>query len=126
MGRMVHWKAGGAQGLERFVTAFLIINPRSGSGNPNADELAAEARARGIEAHVLAPGEDPARLARASAAEALGVAGGDGSLAPVAEVALERGAAFAAVPFGTRNHFARDLGIDPNDSLGASAAFRRP
>jgi diacylglycerol kinase family enzyme len=124
MGRMAHSKARGSQGLERFLTGFLIINPHSGSGNPNADELAAEARARGIEAHVLVSGEDPARLARASSAEALGVAGGDGSLAPVAEVALERGAAFAAVPFGTRNHFARDLGLDRNDPLGALDAFR--
>ena len=124
MGRMAHSKARGSQRLERSVSGFLIINPRSGSGNPTADELAAEARARGIEAHVLAPGEDPARLARASSAEALGVAGGDGSLAPVAEVALERGAAFAAVPFGTRNHFARDLGLDRNDPLGALEAFR--
>ena len=42
----------------------------------------------------------------------------------MAEVALERGAAFAAVPFGTRNHFARDLGLDRNDPLGALEAFR--
>ena len=54
----------------------------------------------------------------------LGVAGGDGSLAQVAEIALQRGAAFAAVPFGTRNHFARDLGLDRNDPLGALDAFR--
>src|SRR5438094_5579336 len=124
MGRMAHSKARGSQRLERAVTGFLIINPRSGSGNPNADELAAEARSRGIEAHVLAPGEDPARLARAASADALGVAGGDGSLAPVAEVALQRGAAFAAVPFGTRNHFARDLGLDRGDPVGALEAFR--
>ena len=41
------------------------------------------------------------------------MAGGDGSLAPVAEVALERDAAFVCIPFGTRNHFARDLGPRP-------------
>jgi diacylglycerol kinase family enzyme len=51
------------------------------------------------------------------------VAGGDGSLAAVVQVALERDLPFACVPFGTRNHFARDLGLDPDDPLAALAAF---
>jgi diacylglycerol kinase family enzyme len=51
------------------------------------------------------------------------MAGGDGSLAAVAQVALERGVPFVAVPFGTRNHFARDLGLDRDDPIGALAAF---
>jgi diacylglycerol kinase family enzyme len=41
----------------------------------------------------------------------------------VAEVAVERDLPFACVPFGTRNHFARDLGLDPDDPLAALAAF---
>ncbi|MDX6407966.1 MAG: hypothetical protein QOE13_1037 [Gaiellaceae bacterium] len=53
----------------------------------------------------------------------LGMAGGDGSLAPVAEVALDRGSAFVCIPFGTRNHFARDLGLDRDDPVGALRAF---
>ena len=40
------------------------------------------------------------------------MAGGDGSLAAVAEVAIEQDVPFVCVPFGTRNHFARDLGLD--------------
>ena len=51
------------------------------------------------------------------------MAGGDGSLAAVAQVALERGVPFVAVPFGTRNHFARDLGLDRDDPVGALDAF---
>ena len=51
------------------------------------------------------------------------MAGGDGSLAPVADVALQRGAAFVCIPFGTRNHFARDLGLDRDDPIGALRAF---
>lgn len=57
-------------------------------------------------------------------AEALGAAGGDGSLGPVAGVALERDLPFVCVPFGTRNHFARDLGLDADDPLAALGAFR--
>jgi diacylglycerol kinase family enzyme len=53
----------------------------------------------------------------------LGIAGGDGSLAPVADVALERDGAFVCIPFGTRNHFARDLGLDRDDPIGALRAF---
>ena len=52
------------------------------------------------------------------------MAGGDGSLAAVASVALERDLPFVCVPFGTRNHFARDLGIDRDDLIGALAAFQ--
>ena len=51
------------------------------------------------------------------------MAGGDGSLAPIAAVALERDLPFVCIPFGTRNHFARDLGIDRNDPSGALQAF---
>jgi diacylglycerol kinase family enzyme len=53
----------------------------------------------------------------------LGVAGGDGSLALVAGVAVEAGCPFVCIPFGTRNHFARDLGLDVDDPLAALAAF---
>jgi diacylglycerol kinase family enzyme len=105
------------------LASLLVINPRSGESSPTADELAAEAHAIGVQTHVLREGEDPAELARASTAEVLGMAGGDGSLAPVAEVALERGAAFVCIPFGTRNHFARDLGLDRDDPIAALRAF---
>jgi diacylglycerol kinase family enzyme len=52
------------------------------------------------------------------------MAGGDGSLAVVASVALERDLPFVCIPFGTRNHLARDLGIDRDDPIGALAAFQ--
>jgi diacylglycerol kinase family enzyme len=105
------------------VKGFLLINPRSGSGSVGASELVATAAKHGIETHVLQEGEDAAALAGDSAAEILGIAGGDGSLAAVAEVALERERAFVCIPFGTRNHFARDLELDRGDPTGALAAF---
>jgi diacylglycerol kinase family enzyme len=36
---------------------------------------------------------------------------------------MERDLAFVCVPSGTRNHFARDLGLDPGDPIGALEAF---
>jgi diacylglycerol kinase family enzyme len=100
---------------------FLIVNPNSGAGG--AEELVTAARERGVEVHVLAEGDDLQQLARRADADALGMAGGDGSLAPVAEVALERSLPFACVPFGTRNHFARDVGLDRDDPIAALDAF---
>ena len=105
------------------MRGFLLINPRAGTESPTADELAAAARERGIEAHLLRDGEDAAELARAADAEVLGAAGGDGSVATVAAVAVERDLPFVVVPYGTRNHFARDLGLDRDDPLAALDAF---
>ena len=105
------------------MKGLLIVNPRSGRARPDTESVVAEARRLGIETHLLQPGDDPAEVARRSSAEVLGVAGGDGSLAPVANAALERGAAFVCVPFGTRNHFARDLGLERDDPAAALGAF---
>ena len=105
------------------VRGFLLINPRAGSESPTADELAQAARERGVEARVLGEGDEPAELARAAEADVLAAAGGDGTVATVAAVAVERDLPFVVVPFGTRNHFARDLGLDRDDPLGALDAF---
>jgi diacylglycerol kinase family enzyme len=105
------------------MAGFLLVNPRSGDARPTGNELVAAAARIGVDAHVLAEREDPAELARDAGADALGVAGGDGSLAVVAEVAHERDLPFVCIPYGTRNHFARDLGLDRDDPIGALGAF---
>jgi diacylglycerol kinase family enzyme len=74
----------------------------------------------------LAAGDDlRTRVLQAVAdgADALGMAGGDGSLTAVAEVAVARGLPFVCIPVGTRNHFALDLGVDRKDVPGALDAF---
>src|SRR5438309_4943396 len=103
--------------------AFLIVNPRSGE-NGTGEELLRAAAGREIECHVLRRGDDAAELARRADADVLGVAGGDGSLAAVAAVAIERDLPFVCVPAGRRNHFARDAGLDRRDPAAALAAFR--
>jgi diacylglycerol kinase family enzyme len=102
---------------------FLIVNPRSGGESPGAEELRDAARERGVTVHFLQEGDDLPALAREAGADVLGMAGGDGSLAAVAEVAIEQDVPLVVVPFGTRNHFARDLGLDRNDPLAALDAF---
>ena len=104
----------------------LFFNPRSGGGKAERFALADEARARGIEPIELKPGEDLETLVRGAVergADALAMAGGDGSQAIVAAIAAERGLPYACVPAGTRNHFALDLGVDRDDVVGALDAF---
>jgi diacylglycerol kinase family enzyme len=105
------------------VAGFLIINPRAGDERPSADELRDEAERRGVTTHVLQESEDVGEIARSAPEGPLGMAGGDGSLAAVGGVALERGLPLVVIPFGTRNHLARDLGLDRDDPLGALKSF---
>jgi diacylglycerol kinase family enzyme len=104
----------------------LLINPRSGNGRATRAALAKHAREQGIEAVVVTPEQSLAGLVREAVdrgADALGMAGGDGSLAVVATAALTHGLPFVCIPAGTRNHFALDLGVDRRDVVGALGAF---
>jgi len=108
-------------------SAHLILNPAAGGGAaPFLGGLTRTASERGIRVGVLEPGED-ARLAAIAAveggADVLGVAGGDGSVAAVAGVTVERRLPLVVMPTGTLNHFARDLGLDLARPLRALEAF---
>jgi diacylglycerol kinase family enzyme len=97
------------------ASRHLIINPAAGSAATLTETLTAAARERGIGVRVLESGEemrDAALEAADDGAESLAVAGGDGSVAAVAGVAVERNLSLVVVPTGTLNHFARDLGLD--------------
>jgi len=104
----------------------LLMNPKSGGGKVERFHLVEEAKRRGIEPIVLAPGDDLLRLAQQAVdrgADVLGMAGGDGSQALVAGVATAHDVGFVCVPAGTRNHLAMDLGLDRDDVVGALDAF---
>ena len=104
----------------------LFVNPKSGDGTASRTALADRARERAIEVVLLGPDQSLTTLvgeAVAAGADALGMAGGDGSLAVVAAAAHAQDLPFVCIPAGTRNHFALDLGIDVNDPVGALDAF---
>ncbi|MGZ4256903.1 MAG: diacylglycerol/lipid kinase family protein [Gaiellaceae bacterium] len=104
----------------------LFVNPRSGGGKAARAGIAERASELGIDVIVLHPGDSlPALVEQAveGGADALGMAGGDGSLAVVASAALAHGLPFVCVPAGTRNHFALDLGVDRGDLVGSLNAF---
>ena len=104
----------------------LIMNPWSGGGKVDRFNLVQECRDRGIEPVVLAKGDDLIELAEdaiARGADVIGMAGGDGSQALVATVAMRHGIPHVVIPAGTRNHLALDLGLDRDDVVGALDAF---
>jgi diacylglycerol kinase family enzyme len=104
----------------------LFVNPRSGGGAASRARVAEKARERGIKVVILDPGQsllNHVDEAVDQGADALGMAGGDGSLAVVAAAAAAHGLPFICVPAGTRNHFALDLGVDRHDLAGALDAF---
>ncbi len=104
----------------------LIGNPRSGGGKVERFGLVDLATADGVETVLLEPGVDLEALTRdavARGADCLGMAGGDGSQALVASVAVEHGVPFVCISAGTRNHFALDLGLNRDDPRPGLAAF---
>ncbi len=103
----------------------LLLNPLSGHGVATASRLGERARALGIRPIELHFDDlrELAEQAVADGADVLGMAGGDGSQAVVADVARRHDLPFVCVPAGTRNHFARDLGLDRDEPADALAAF---
>src|SRR3954463_735853 len=107
---------------------FFVMNPRSGGGKVARFDLQQRAEALGAEVALLdQPHTDVQQLARdalARGADLLGVAGGDGTQALVAQVAAEHDVAFLVISAGTRNHFALDLGLDRTDPARCLDALR--
>jgi diacylglycerol kinase family enzyme/membrane-associated phospholipid phosphatase len=101
----------------------VTVNPRSG---PDDYDPAADIRRTLPRAEVLELTDDTGvaellgEAARSGRAKALGVAGGDGSVAAAAAVAMEHGLPLAVIAAGTLNHFARDVGLaTPQDTADA-------
>jgi diacylglycerol kinase family enzyme len=115
----------------RAVTAprhpVLLCNPWSGGGKVEKFGLLDVARSLGVETVLLDHGLDLEQLARdavARGADCLGMAGGDGSQALVASIAVEHNLPFVCISAGTRNHFALDLGLNRDDPRETMYAFR--
>lgn len=100
----------------------MVTNPRSGA--PPVDptdeisELLPAARTMAM------TGDMAGQLETAidGTTQAIGVAGGDGSIAAVAAVAVEHGLPLAVLPTGTLNHFARDVGVESPAAAAAALA----
>jgi diacylglycerol kinase family enzyme len=110
------------------LRAVVVMNPRSGGGKVTRFGLVERAGLLGARVSLLREGQDAAALARRAvedAAEVLGVAGGDGTVSTVAAVAAEADRPLVVVPAGTRNHLARDLGLDIRNPAAALEALHQ-
>jgi diacylglycerol kinase (ATP) len=112
----------------------LVTNAAAGRGT-DADHVTALLRAAGarVSVHAFEPGGAEDAVARAAAAAAgeqpdrLAVAGGDGSIAPVAVHACAADVPLAVIPSGTANDFARalDLPLDLEAACALAATETR-
>lgn len=109
-----------------FAHPVLIMNPKSGEGRAIKAGIDKKAKAQGIRVIVTKKGDSIEGLARRAVADGvdvLGVSGGDGTLGAVAKVALENNLPLVVLPGGTRCHFARDAGFEPERIVDALASF---
>ena len=92
----------------------LVVNPASGSGT--GARVLDEVKSSLPKAEIVELGKDDDVLevmrSAAGRAEVLAVAGGDGTVAGAAGIAVGAGVPLAVFPGGTFNHFAKDIGCD--------------
>jgi diacylglycerol kinase family enzyme len=103
----------------------IVVNSRAGS-KPD-ENFVSWLRSTLPQARIADLGEhddlDAALRAAADDCDVLGIAGGDGSVAGAAGLALERDRALLVLPGGTLNHLARDLRIEhAEDAIDALAS----
>jgi diacylglycerol kinase (ATP) len=115
----------------------LVTNAASGNGTDD-DRVAALLRAAGAEVsvHAFDPDDgdnavdDAAAKAASEAADRLAVAGGDGSIGPVAVHAAGADLPLAVIPTGTANDFARavelPLDLEAACTIAARETHERP
>jgi diacylglycerol kinase (ATP) len=100
------------------LPSWLIVNPRAGGGRGARAmaRLLPLLQAEGVnpQVHVCADGTEPEAVARravADGAEMVIAVGGDGHASAVADALVGTDVAFAVVPAGSANDYARALGV---------------
>ena len=110
------------------ASATIIVNSHAGATETRVrpeDLAAAFAEHRFSPSIVVASGDrigDAARSAVRAGSRVIVAAGGDGTVNTVAAVVADTGVTLGVLPFGTLNHFAKDLGI-PLDLPSAVATI---
>jgi undecaprenyl-diphosphatase len=104
------------------VPGVVFVNPDSGPERTEDDDLASHFP--GHEVVECEVDELAGRIEQAVSDEAdfVAVAGGDGTIRAAVQVLAGTAVPLLPVPAGTRNHFARELGIDDLRAAGSAAA----
>jgi diacylglycerol kinase family enzyme len=105
------------------VPGVVIVNPHSGPDDTSPEEVGALFPGSVVEE---LDGEHVRRQFETAVAERspsfLAVAGGDGTIRCAAGVVADTDVALVPVPAGTRNHFAKEVGIPTLEDAGAAAS----
>ncbi|MGI8905757.1 MAG: diacylglycerol/lipid kinase family protein [Candidatus Sumerlaeaceae bacterium] len=105
----------------------LLVNPNAGSAGKigsNEELLSSVNSIAGIHVHLISPKDDLTQLVRqwiASGTSAIGVAGGDGTISSVAHLLVGTDTALVPIPYGTLNHFCKDVGTPLDPVIAARA-----
>jgi diacylglycerol kinase family enzyme len=102
----------------------ILVNPHSGPDETSPDDVAArfpESEIHELEGKAVRRQVEEA-LASASSPSFLAVAGGDGTIRCAAGVVAGSDLPLLPIPAGTRNHFAKEVGIATLDEAAAAAS----
>ena len=105
------------------MPGVVVVNPHSGPDETSASDIAEHFPGSTIRD---LDGKDVRRqleaaIDSAESPEFLAVAGGDGTIRCAASVAAERGLPLVPIPAGTRNHFAKEVGVPTLEDAGKAA-----
>jgi undecaprenyl-diphosphatase len=105
------------------MAGVVLVNPHSGPDETSPSDIAEHFPGSTIRE---LDGHDVRRQVEAAvddgAPDFLAVAGGDGTIRCAAGVAAERGLPLLPLPAGTRNHFAREVGVPSLEDAGRAAS----
>jgi undecaprenyl-diphosphatase len=104
------------------MPGIVLVNPHSGPDETSASDIAEHFPGSTIRD---LDGKDVRRQVEDAVDEGspafLAVAGGDGTIRCAAGVAADRGLPLLPIPAGTRNHFAKEVGIPTLDDAGLAS-----
>ena len=105
------------------MPGVVIVNPHSGPDETPVDEVGALFPGSVVEE--LDRDDARSQFERAVASQSpafLAVAGGDGTIRCAAGVVADSEVALVPVPAGTRNHFAKEVGVETLEAAGEAAS----
>jgi diacylglycerol kinase family enzyme len=94
------------------MSGVVLVNPRSGPDETSVADVRAHFDGHRVELVTGGGVEHATRKAVEEGADFVAVAGGDGTIRCAASVLAASGIPLVPVPAGTRNHFARHVGIE--------------
>lgn len=108
------------------MPGVVLVNPHSGPDETSPSDIAAEfpgSRVHEIEGHTVKRQVEDA-IERAHDPDFVAVAGGDGTIRCAAGVVAGTDLPLLPIPAGTRNHFAREVGIPTLEDAGRASSGR--